>query len=153
MSGDTSDRPDSTPDKPGPDEVFCTECGEIIKERAEVCPECGVRQQGVERSTGGSEESQMDTTINVQKNKNSELTDRRQYELEAIASKNTTTVVLVSLVLTPAAYWMLGKKALAVVNFLTFNFFLLGFFIVPIHCYIMINNAQEQLRKAGVAGY
>lgn len=26
------------------DEVFCTSCGESIKEEAEVCPECGVRQ-------------------------------------------------------------------------------------------------------------
>lgn len=29
---------------PGPDEVYCIECGEIIRERAEICPECGVRQ-------------------------------------------------------------------------------------------------------------
>ena len=26
------------------DERFCTECGEIIKSRAEICPKCGVRQ-------------------------------------------------------------------------------------------------------------
>ena len=29
---------------PGPNEVYCIECGEIIRERAEICPECGVRQ-------------------------------------------------------------------------------------------------------------
>lgn len=29
----------------GPDEVFCRNCGEIISERAEICPECGVRQR------------------------------------------------------------------------------------------------------------
>lgn len=29
---------------PGPDEVYCIECGEIIREKAEICPECGVRQ-------------------------------------------------------------------------------------------------------------
>lgn len=28
----------------GVDEVHCFECGEIIKEKAEICPECGVRQ-------------------------------------------------------------------------------------------------------------
>ena len=26
------------------DEKFCTECGEIIKLKAEICPKCGVRQ-------------------------------------------------------------------------------------------------------------
>lgn len=29
---------------PGPDEKYCSSCGEIIKEEAEICPECGVRQ-------------------------------------------------------------------------------------------------------------
>ena len=28
----------------GPQEVFCTSCGSVIHERAEICPECGVRQ-------------------------------------------------------------------------------------------------------------
>ena len=27
----------------GPDEQFCSFCGEIIKKEAEICPECGVR--------------------------------------------------------------------------------------------------------------
>lgn len=27
-----------------PDEKFCSECGEIIKAKAEICPKCGVRQ-------------------------------------------------------------------------------------------------------------
>lgn len=29
---------------PRADEQFCSSCGEIIKEEAEVCPECGVGQ-------------------------------------------------------------------------------------------------------------
>jgi hypothetical protein len=29
--------------KKGVDEIFCRSCGEIIKKKAEVCPECGVR--------------------------------------------------------------------------------------------------------------
>lgn len=33
---------------PGPDEVYCTSCGEIIKEQAVICPHCGVRQRPVE---------------------------------------------------------------------------------------------------------
>ena len=35
---------DEKPQK-GPDEVFCTSCGEPIKKQAEVCPHCGVRQE------------------------------------------------------------------------------------------------------------
>jgi TM2 domain-containing membrane protein YozV len=26
------------------DEKFCSSCGEVIKEKAEICPKCGVRQ-------------------------------------------------------------------------------------------------------------
>lgn len=32
-------------EQPGPDEQFCTSCGEIIKKEAEICTDCGVRQQ------------------------------------------------------------------------------------------------------------
>jgi TM2 domain-containing membrane protein YozV len=32
--------------KKGADEVYCSSCGEIIKEKAEICPECGVRHRG-----------------------------------------------------------------------------------------------------------
>lgn len=28
----------------GPDEQFCSSCGEVIKKEAEICPECGVSQ-------------------------------------------------------------------------------------------------------------
>jgi len=28
----------------GADEKFCSECGETIKAKAEICPKCGVRQ-------------------------------------------------------------------------------------------------------------
>ena len=29
----------------GPDEAFCRNCGAVISDRAEICPECGVRQR------------------------------------------------------------------------------------------------------------
>lgn len=45
----------STEAKKAGDEQFCSSCGEVIKKEAEVCPECGVRQQssssGKERTT------------------------------------------------------------------------------------------------------
>lgn len=28
----------------GPDEKFCSDCGDVIKLKAEICPRCGVRQ-------------------------------------------------------------------------------------------------------------
>ena len=34
------------------DEKFCSECGEIIRVKAEICPKCGVRQ-APEISSGG----------------------------------------------------------------------------------------------------
>lgn len=144
----------SEPEKdksPGPDEVFCTECGEVIKERAEICPNCGVNQ--TEEPLAGQGTEATDTTVNVQQDEGANLTERRQYELEKIANKSKGTTILVALLITPLAYWMIGKKMLAAVNFFTLNYFLLGFFIVPIHCYIIIENAEEELRKAGVAGY
>jgi hypothetical protein len=138
VSQDTTTESDSV-QQPGPDEVFCTDCGSVIKKQAELCPECGVSQTANQDRESG--------------NNASELSQRRQYELERIAGKSKLTVMIVALLLTPAAYWMIGKKALAAVNLFTLNFFLLGFFIVPIHCYIAIGNAEEELRKAGVGGY
>lgn len=35
---------DKSDNSPGPDEQYCTSCGEVIKKQAEICPECGVRQ-------------------------------------------------------------------------------------------------------------
>jgi RNA polymerase subunit RPABC4/transcription elongation factor Spt4 len=28
------------------DEKFCTDCGSVIKLKAEICPKCGIRQTG-----------------------------------------------------------------------------------------------------------
>jgi len=89
------------------------DCGEIIKERAEICPECGVAQGDsgvVEQQSQQTQQSQSGTG----------LTDRRQYELEKVASKDKTTVLLASLLISPLGYWMIGKRALAVINILTF---------------------------------
>ncbi|MFC6787481.1 zinc ribbon domain-containing protein [Halobaculum halobium] len=37
-----------------PDEVFCEACGKAIKERAELCPHCGVRNAGDAAAVGSS---------------------------------------------------------------------------------------------------
>lgn len=111
--------------------MYCSSCGEAIKQEAEICPECGVPQ-------GNSEAS-------------GDLPDARKYELQKVANKDVTTTVLVSLLLTPAGYWMVGKTGLALINFFTFNFFLLGFIIVPFHTRSIIKDAREELRAHGEA--
>ncbi|WP_435194512.1 DUF5683 domain-containing protein [Natronomonas sp. EA1] len=35
----------SEPSTHADDEVFCRDCGEVISEKAEICPACGVRQK------------------------------------------------------------------------------------------------------------
>jgi len=46
-------------DEPGTGEIYCRSCGEIIKAKAELCPECGVRNvaQGMRDSAGRQTQS------------------------------------------------------------------------------------------------
>ncbi|WP_042662522.1 maltose:maltodextrin transporter permease [Haloferax sp. ATB1] len=48
MSSPSTD--DSTRER-GPDEAFCRDCGAVIDARAEICPECGVRQRDPPKSS------------------------------------------------------------------------------------------------------
>jgi hypothetical protein len=49
------------------DEVFCRSCGEPIKKKAEICPECGVRREGGHppgtSSTQPHDSSKYETTV------------------------------------------------------------------------------------------
>jgi hypothetical protein len=50
------------------DEIFCRSCGEIIKEEAEICPECGVRNKQASSSsstekTVGHDPTQYETNV------------------------------------------------------------------------------------------
>ena len=38
----------------GPNEKYCSECGQVINAKAEICPKCGVRQMPVPSSLGGN---------------------------------------------------------------------------------------------------
>lgn len=127
----------------GPDEVFCTECGSAIKERAEICPECGVRQK-----TSPTEESVQQSQQGIKS-----LTQKRKYELEKKAGADKTVTILLALFLTPAGYWVIDEKILAILNLLTFNYLLFGPIVVPIHCHVMIEDAKQELQEAGVEGY
>lgn len=48
------------PREKGPDEVFCRSCGEPIKRAAELCPECGVRND-LAASAGATSSSSRET--------------------------------------------------------------------------------------------
>jgi TM2 domain-containing membrane protein YozV/RNA polymerase subunit RPABC4/transcription elongation factor Spt4 len=57
---DSQDEQNDTSSEPGEDEKYCSNCGEIIDEQAEVCPECGVR---VKEDSGSNE-----VNINMENN-------------------------------------------------------------------------------------
>lgn len=46
----------------GADEIFCRSCGEPIKREAEICPNCGVRNEGSGSSSSGSGTSSTPST-------------------------------------------------------------------------------------------
>lgn len=134
--------------EPGPDEAFCTSCGSIIKEQAEICPDCGVRQQGGANAqqaggapAGGAPAGGAPA--------GGQTNDARIRSLQKIAAKDKSTVMLVSFLLTPAGYVMVDKLALAIVNLLTFNYFFLGFIVVPFHTKSIIENARADLEAEG----
>lgn len=150
MSHDQGDGGGSGRGTPASDEVYCMSCGSVIKEVAEICPECGVRQIEEENETGSTDTG----TTETQTNRGSHsLSASRQRELESIANKDVTTVMLVSFLITPVGYLMIGKVGLAVINFFTLNYLLLGVIIVPFHTRKIIKDARAQLRDAGVQGY
>ena len=58
----------SNPNQKGADEIFCRSCGEPIKKEAEICPNCGVRNEtNQSRSATNSatthDPSQYETTV------------------------------------------------------------------------------------------
>jgi hypothetical protein len=131
--------------EPGPNEVYCIECGSIIKERAELCPECGVRQpvpnaqQPARQPQGGQAAT-------------SGPSQQRINELQNIAETDGGTAMIVGFLLTPVAYVLVGKYGLALVNLLTFNYFLLGPIIVPFHVRNIIRDAREELEQIEQGG-
>ncbi len=139
-SEDSSEVEDSTGGKElKADEVYCTSCGEVIKEEAEICPECGVRQ-----FSGEGRES-----TDTGRGSSGGLPDSRVYELQKLARKDVGTAIALGFLLTPAGYWYVDEVGLAVLNFLTFNYLLLGFIIVPIHSRKIIKDARQELEVHG----
>ncbi|WP_254763393.1 TM2 domain-containing protein [Natrinema marinum] len=76
--------------------------------------------------------------------KNRPPADDNGHQAQAIADKSTPMAVLLALVLSPVAYYYVGRTKLAVINLLTLNYLLLGIVVVPIHVYKIINDAQNE---------
>lgn len=130
---------DEKKESAGPDEVYCTSCGNTIKEAAEMCPHCGVRQKEAETSERPGGESS--------------LSERRQYELEAIASKSPILGAILGCLLGPVGYIYVGKWGWALLSFFTFHFLFLGFLLTPLHILKIVSDAKGTLRRAGIGGY
>lgn len=126
----SDDRERNRPPSKESDEVYCTSCGEPVKKEAVVCPHCGVAQNATSQSTG-------------------DLPEHRRYELQEIACKDIRTTMAIGFLLSPAGYWMVGKVGLAIINFLTFNYFFLGIVLVPLHVRNIIQEARDELERNG----
>jgi len=50
---DAASTPNDAASTPFDGEVYCRDCGTMISEKAEICPECGVRQQSPTSSMDG----------------------------------------------------------------------------------------------------
>lgn len=62
---------------------------------------------------------------------------------QSLANKSMTVTLLLSIFLSPLAYYYVGRTKLAVINLLTLNYLLLGIVVVPIHTYKIMNNAKS----------
>jgi hypothetical protein len=116
----------------GPDENYCSSCGEIIKSKAEICPECGVRQG----DSGQNVDEQIDDFLD------GGIQDKR------LAQKSIRSVMLWSFFITPVGYLKVGKTGLAIINFVTLNYFLLGPLVVPFHTRKMIKDARKRVQQS-----
>jgi len=79
-----------------------------------------------------------------------EIPDEKKYELAKQARKNRALAALLGLFLSPFGYLYVNEGGWALFNFLTFNYLLFGFIIVPLHSVSKIETARSELNEAGV---
>lgn len=78
-----------------------------------------------------------------------EIPDVKRYELQKLAQKDLGLTMALGLLLSPGAYLHIGRPWLAVINFVTLNYFLTGFLLVPLHTRKLIVEARKELEAAG----
>jgi len=70
-------------------------------------------------------------------------TDPQYSDAQPLAEKSTPVALLLAVVLSPVAYYYVGRTKLAVINLLTINYLMLGIVITPIHVYSILTGADE----------
>ena len=74
-----------------------------------------------------------------------------EYKDQKLASKNRLVVAIVSFLLPPVGYWLVGRTGLAVICLFTGAFVLTGIVIVPIHTWVIISGARKRAKMSGAA--
>lgn len=77
-----------------------------------------------------------------------DLNARDRHELKKVAEVHKGGAIAASILLTPAAYLMVGRWGWALFNFLTANYLFLGPLIVPFHVNSIIEEARSILDDA-----
>ncbi|WP_256392966.1 hypothetical protein [Natronoarchaeum rubrum] len=75
---------------------------------------------------------------------NSAPADDTGRDAQVIADKSVPVAILLALVLSPVAYYYVGRTKLAVINLLTLNYLMLGIVAVPVHVYKIISDARNE---------
>ena len=68
----------------------------------------------------------------------------RAYEL---TSKNKVISMVLAFFCAPMSYAYIKRYDFMLISLLTFNYFLLGFIIAPLHVYYLYNQAEERLKS------
>lgn len=77
------------------------------------------------------------------------LPEAKRYELQQLARKDITTLIVVGFLLPPVGYVMVDRNVLALICLLTFGYLLFGFIIVPWHTRKMVLDARKELKRHG----
>lgn len=80
-----ADSEDESKNSPEQDEKYCKKCGEIIDKEAEICPECGVRQE--------SNSDQREVNVNVENNNQSIQQQNGEQPLRSNKSKTLAGIL------------------------------------------------------------
>lgn len=76
-------------------------------------------------------------------------TDETNRDVQPIANKSKGVAVVLGVLLSPLAYYYVGRTKLAIVNLVTLNFLMIGVVAVPIHVYKIIGDAESSVDDTG----
>lgn len=77
------------------------------------------------------------------------MSDARRLDLERRAEKSKLNAAILGLILPFVAYWYIGRTTLAILAFITVNFFFVGHIIAPFHVTGSISAARREVGYGG----